>query len=227
MRYSIIAPHPDDEFIGCRTFIQTNLEDINNIIFLTNGEICPNEFVEPDYPLIRREESEHWLCNIANLDLAQVTYLNIPDAWDTVQIATGFGADIYLKTNANTRTNYIYEKIKEIVKDDTILWPAPENHPTHMFGAMFSTFFKNPCVLYYSHKILQEDCNTTEPGVYKEELNAKLNTYTYVYKKEDFEVKLAEWEKYYPSQKADLEKSKMFLRPYESYISEVELKLDF
>jgi len=63
--FSILVPHSDDEFIGCRKLIQSYGSHIDNIIYITNGEYPVCEL--PDmisYITVRRQESESWVKNI-------------------------------------------------------------------------------------------------------------------------------------------------------------------
>ena len=129
MKYSILAAHQDDEFIGCRSLIYSNLSQISNVIFLTNGEICVNYFVGPEYAIKRRKEASAWLKSIG---IKNIHYLNVPDTWDEMQLIQGIGHEEFLRNHGSTRAQFLVNRMREIVKDDVIVCCRANYHPSHI-----------------------------------------------------------------------------------------------
>ena len=100
-RFSIIAPHPDDEFIGCRKFIQQYSTNIDNIIFVTNGEKCLTDIPDLiEYAIQRRKESIFWIKSVTtNCD---IHFLNIQDGINILAENSSSDEEIFYLANKKT-----------------------------------------------------------------------------------------------------------------------------
>lgn len=223
-KFSILAPHPDDEFLGCYQLIKNYHQHIDNIIFTTNGERGITEL--PDmiaYIMTRRLESSVWLETIlSNCDLH---FLNVPDAVGVQDLYSMYGYDIFTEVNSQTVFDYCSEKLRNIVGDNIVVLPNQERHPSHKLTNYLGETLSNKKV-YYSINDDRAIKLTDSPGLYlykniiKEQ---QLYGYYYVYGKEELSQKVIEFKHYYFSQFEDFKKTKMRYRNWENYISEIPL----
>jgi len=223
-KFSLLAPHPDDEFIGCKKLIQKYGHNFNCIVFLTNGERNPNEFSDPiQYAKQRRKESTLWLKK--NLPHTYIHYVNIPDGF-------AFSKDkdfieIFNQTNDKDIVSFLVDKIKNIVNDDILILPNIDNHSSHILTHQLGMMLDNKKIFYHIHDILSLYVNKPE-GIYTKIFKIMKNTfygYIYVYSDEGWEKRNKEFATHYPSQYASFVKSGMILGNVEYYISAIPLKL--
>ncbi len=78
MNVLVIAPHPDDESIGCGGTISLHAERGNRVtvVFLTSGEHGLQKLPEEKARRVREREAEK---AAAILGIASVTFLSLPD----------------------------------------------------------------------------------------------------------------------------------------------------
>jgi LmbE family N-acetylglucosaminyl deacetylase len=224
MKYSIIASHPDDEFIGCHQFIKHNADKISNVIFFSNGEKSVNSFVGPEYAHRRRIEAASWWYKIN--PKTRVHFLNVPDGINDMEFVSGFGADVFKDNNGITRTTYILNQIKNIVLDDIVLTCEFEDHPTHALCYGIVENLKNPKVYYNVWSLwlypLQGDLSFHPMMIVDLEGNRSIY---YQFTKEEYIAKEAEFKKYYTSQHKDLLKSNLRVPNYELYYAPKGVKV--
>jgi N-acetylglucosamine malate deacetylase 1 len=86
MNVVVIAPHPDDEAIGCGGTIclHTDGGDRVTTLFLTSGEMGLTRLHEEEAKRVREREAES---AAEVLGLAEITFLRFPDGYLSVHIA--------------------------------------------------------------------------------------------------------------------------------------------
>jgi len=225
-RFSIIAPHPDDEMIGCREFFRNYRNNINNVIFVTNGERSVVDV--PDlvqYADMRRSESEAWIKNIS--PYCQIHYLNLPDGMDIIDYAASYPFQIFSLIKDSDPITYVTKKLQKIVGDDIVLVPQAEGHPSHKFAFNLAEMTENKKIYYLVHSLLKKRLKE-KAGVYyfKNSLVGK-QYFNYFPILSDSELieKRKEFEVYFPSQIEGFNLSKTAIQNWEGYCSEVPLKL--
>jgi len=150
-KFSIIAPHQDDEFIGCKTFFEYYKNNIDNVVFVTNGERSIFDF--PDtfhYIKTRREESESWIHD--QNPRIQIHYLNIPDGMSLKDFRKLYGKEMFQILNNMSQEEYIKNKIKKIVANNILLIVDNEKHPSHCLTHYLCTDLTNKKITYASLK---------------------------------------------------------------------------
>lgn len=223
--FSILAPHPDDEFLGCRKFIEVYGKYINNIIFLTNGEISVGEFNDMVmYINIRREESKLWLKEHTN---AEIHYLNVPDNIEISELDNNKFGRIFKEINNISPSVYIKRKIEKIAGNDIVLVPLAEKHPSHILAFSIGEILTNQKIYYIVHKILEIKMREHHGCYFK---NNKIfglhNTnYVYIYNDQELLQKRKEFQLYYNSQYESFLKTGLNIYNWENYISPIILKL--
>lgn len=221
-RFSIIAPHPDDEFIGCYSFIKKYANYIDTVVFVTNGERSAMGF--PDalgYIATRRTESTEWLHSLdKNI---QIHYLNYPDG---IKPNDDYLQPYFQKINNTTSLKFLVDKTSKIVGNTVVLCPALENHPSHVLAYSIAEILSNKRIFYNVHSILNSDTDK-KPGVYseiKETMGFKFFTYTTVFE-EKYE-KIEEFRHFYKSQYELMEKCDIEIGNWELYVSDIPLSLE-
>jgi len=212
---TILAPHFDDEFLGCKTLIECNPERIKNIIFITDSSIeVPYDGVstDPNYYYLeesttdlRASESEHWLSKFELKDL--MIYFDIPDAFDYwfLSDVEGFYYKSFMKKYKQCPTDYFIDQLKKF-SGDIIVSPHDTGHPAHRLAFNTCRLFINSMsnspkwIRYYSNK-------------YHKKRKFK----------EDPEKKWREFKKYYPIAARDLEKSDYKLEPEAYFLNDQSL----
>jgi len=223
--FSILSPHPDDEFIGCRKFIEIYGNYINNIIFLTNGEVSVGEFNDMEmYIKVRREESRLW---ISEHTKAEIHYLNVPDNLDIEELNNNKFGKIFKELHNVRPSVYLRNKIEKIIGDDILLVPSAENHPSHLMAFNIAEILRNMKIYYVVHKILTIKMSENYGCYFKKNENFGLTKINYVYVYSDNELleKRKEFQLYYNSQYNNFLKTGLNIYNWENYLSPIILKL--
>ena len=120
MKVLVVAPHPDDESIGCGGTVRLHVErgDRVDVVFLTSGELGLEELA-PDTALkVREEEAEE---AAAVLGINRLTFLRHPD-WFVDDVGDAVRDDLV--------------RLIEADAPDRVLHPhAGEAHPDHAAAA--------------------------------------------------------------------------------------------
>ena len=226
-KYTIVATHPDDEFIGCRQFILANKDNISNVIFMTNGEFSVYGYKEPSFAYQRRKESEGWLKHV--LPRVNIYYMNMPDAVPLEHLDDYYGKDLFYQEHGLTRTAFLQKAILSIAKDTIVVFNGFDNHPSHT--ATWYICYKahegtsKPIIQYYVHKAFTK--TEQEPGVAETKQPKSIQIlYDYIYTEEEYAKKLKEFELYYVSQYEDFKKSNWMFGAGEYYLSETPINLE-
>lgn len=114
-KYVIVAPHPDDEFIGCFNLFRKN--KVKKVIIVTDGGIQTIKKTLPDKKYIKKRKKESTIFVAKyGLNKKQIYFLNLPDG--------------KLK---NIKINLIFKSLSEYIeKDDIICGPSIlEEHLDH------------------------------------------------------------------------------------------------
>ena len=120
MNVLVVAPHPDDESIGCGGTIRLHVAagDRVDVAFLTSGELGLEELPPADARAVREGEAE---AAAGILGLASVAFLRHPD-WFLGDVPEAAGADL--------------GALVERLAPDRVLFPhAGEWHPDHVAAA--------------------------------------------------------------------------------------------
>lgn len=225
-RFSVLAPHPDDEFIGARSLIKRYKNYIDVVVFITNGERSLISFPDMEsYIKTRRGESILWLKE--NAPKADIHWINIPDQLDINSSNTMYESSIFEEVNNSPILTFLYNKINNIVGDNIIVMPTNEKHPSHSTTFTIGELLKNKKIYYSVHKIMKKTVNL-EAGVYYHKVNTLGKTfYSYhvIYSKKELDKKEKEFEKFYHSQYINFKKTGLKFRNYEHYVSETPLSL--
>jgi LmbE family N-acetylglucosaminyl deacetylase len=116
----VVAPHPDDESIGCGGTVRLHVErgDGVDVVFLTSGELGLEEFAVDAARQIREEEAER---AAAVLGLGRLTFLRHPD-WFLSDVVDAASADLV--------------RLVEELAPDRVLHPHRDDaHPDHAAAA--------------------------------------------------------------------------------------------
>jgi LmbE family N-acetylglucosaminyl deacetylase len=120
MKTLVIAPHPDDETIGCggTLALGSRRGDSATVAFLTSGELGLEELPPQDARAIREGEAE---AAASILGITSLSFLRHPD-WYLEQNQVGVASDL--------------ARIVDKERPDTVLVPHPEEwHPDHAVAA--------------------------------------------------------------------------------------------
>jgi LmbE family N-acetylglucosaminyl deacetylase len=116
----VVAPHPDDESIGCGGTLRLHVErgDRVDVVFLTSGELGLEELAADAARKVREDEAEQ---AAARLGLGRLTFLRHPD-WFLGDVIDAAGGDL--------------ARVVEELAPDRVLCPhAGEAHPDHAAAA--------------------------------------------------------------------------------------------
>jgi LmbE family N-acetylglucosaminyl deacetylase len=224
-KFSIIASHPYDEFIGCNKLIKTYPNNIDNIIFLTNGErdvICLQDTLR--HIKRRRTESYRWINTVCNN--CDIHYLNFPDTIDIMKDHI-YGDKIFEQMNGQTIFSYLREKIWKIAGDNIIVCPSPDSHPSRHTAFVLCEMLSNKRI-YYSVWDLITKTSDKAPGIHYTKtkmFNEKYFSYIVVLSEKEDQKKRKDFELFYSSQNEFFNKVDIKIRNWEQYISEVPLML--
>ena len=200
---------------------------MNTVIFVTNGEHNIVQLTDPlDYIAIRRAESQAWLSKVA--PNAEIHYLHLRDGLGIEDISKSYGHSIFESLNGKTILQAAHEKIVKIVGSNTVLFPNSEPHPSHNLTHFLCEQLSNKRIYYSVHSLFKYN-EKRKPGVHYSHIKLhayKYHSYLYVYSSSDFEEKKKEFQIYYNSQSDVFEKTGLKLTNWETYLSEVPLKLD-
>ena len=225
-RFSIIAPHPDDEFIGLRQFLITYGSNIDSVIFTTNGEHPITNFHDMiDIIQTRRKESETYLKKVA--PQAQIIYLNVPDGLNMMNPEHNYGSDIFELVNGQSQFDYLVNRIRYLVGNNTILVPNLEAHPSHTFAYTLCQMLDNKKIYYSIHALMNKNA-VKQPGVHVSRIRGLGEQYfNYYYILTDSELlrKKKEFQTYYNSQYLGFMETGLDIKNWESYLSEIPIKL--
>ena len=120
MKLLVVAPHPDDESIGCGGTVRLHVErgDRVDVVYLTSGELGLEELAPDAARKVREEEAEQ---AAAVLGLSDLTFLRHPD-WFVDDIGEAAHRDLV--------------RLVEKQAPDRVLYPhAGEAHPDHAAAA--------------------------------------------------------------------------------------------
>ena len=225
-KFSIFAPHQDDEFLGCRQLIKNYANCIDNVIFFTNGERSVTSFPDTLETIkIRRLESESWICE--NIPNADIHYLNIPDGIPIEEVNLLYGANIFEKIHKQTILEHTIEKVRKFIANNVIVCPTKEDHPSHSLTTTIAEHFINKKIYYDVHRVMAKRISS-KPGLYfkvVETAKGKYYDYFYVLRDREIITKRKEFRKYYNSQYESFLLSNMKLQNLERYLSPLVLKL--
>lgn len=226
-KFSILAPHPDDEFIGCYRFFKTHGNAIDNVIFVTNGERSVTSIPDMlERIKTRRFESLRWIQD--NTNNAQVHFLNLPDGIDFKEFSRLYGGEIFEELHGQKMYEYTLHKINTIIGDNILLVCNMEKHPSHMLTGTFGELIPQKCIYYSIHQQLLNKIEE-EGGLYYKRVNlmdTKLFSYWYIHSDPEVRQKRAEFQQYFPSQYEDFARTGLTIKNWESYLSPIPLKLD-
>jgi N-acetylglucosamine malate deacetylase 1 len=116
----VVAPHPDDESIGCGGTLRLHVErgDRVDVVYLTSGELGLEELAPDAARKVREEEAEQ---AAAVLGLSGLTFLRHPD-WFVDDVGEAAQRDLV--------------RLVEEQAPDRVLYPhAGEAHPDHAAAA--------------------------------------------------------------------------------------------
>jgi len=91
-RVLIVAPHPDDEAIGCAgtAMLHVDAGDHVCIAIATDGRLYPSVPTADEVAMIRRHEAEH---AARLMQVERLVWIGLPEgAWDLSQLKTSLGA---------------------------------------------------------------------------------------------------------------------------------------
>lgn len=114
-KYIVVAPHPDDEFIGCFNLFRKN--QVKKVIVVTDGGIQTIKKTLPDKKYIKKRKKESiYFITKYGLNKKQIYFLNFPDG-----------------KLINIKINKIIKSLSEhIEKDDIVCGPSNlEEHIDH------------------------------------------------------------------------------------------------
>lgn len=120
MKVLVVAPHPDDESIGCGGTLRLHVEqgDRVDVVFLTSGELGLEELAPDAARKVREAEAED---AAALLGLQRLTFLRHPD-WFVGDVAETVQHDLV--------------RLFESETPDRVLCPHPgDAHPDHAGAA--------------------------------------------------------------------------------------------
>jgi LmbE family N-acetylglucosaminyl deacetylase len=114
----VLAPHPDDETLGCAVTMMRRVEagSAVHVIIASDGGKGPPRRDAADNAQIRRSELER-ACAILGLDPAAVTHLGLPDT--------------ELAARSEELTGAIAEAIEELRPDDVLTTSVHDTHGDH------------------------------------------------------------------------------------------------
>lgn len=238
----LISPHPDDEFIGCKKFLQNY--QIDSIVFITNGELCVTELplalennkyrISPEkditnYIKTRRRESFNWMeqhsPNISHY------YLNLSDGMTSKEIEDSYYNCLFLQNTKQTILEIATKHLKTIIKNDIILVSIYEFHPSHELTAKLIKEFTNDKIFYHSQTIInQKDPPIKYPyrrkkgwvNTISKDPNI-INRYLYNYSLKEIKEKNKEFNVWYPSQIA--KNNPIYINNWELYYSKLNLRI--
>jgi LmbE family N-acetylglucosaminyl deacetylase len=120
MKVLVVAPHPDDESIGCGGTLRLHVErgDRVDVVFLTSGELGLEELAPDAARKVREGEAEQ---AAAVLGLERLTFLRHPD-W-------------FLGDAGDAVQRDLVRLIEEYVPDRVLSPHAGEAHPDHAAAA--------------------------------------------------------------------------------------------
>ena len=216
---TIIAPHPDDEFLGCRQLLKDYGERIHSVLFVTNGELQTTIIDEPlvQYVLTRRTESENYLNKISTDKRRGNIFslcLNVPDSLNYDFLNEGFYADSFHRHHRLTPHMYLYKDIAKY-SNKILAFPADQKHPTHKL--VFDVCKKlvdlqEKEFILYNVPALKRGLEFFKGQVYSEEFGTL---------KEELQTpsdKMKEFAEFYPSQLKRLAKSWPDMKMTERYL---------
>lgn len=129
---TVIAPHPDDEAIGCSSFFEKYL--VKKLIVVTDGGIQTIKKTMDGEKYITKREKETLRFALAfGVKKGKIYFLKFPDG--------------QLKKFS---TNAIFEKINKLInKEDILLLPSScDMHADHKKVSQLSDFFNNEALYY-------------------------------------------------------------------------------
>lgn len=173
----------------------------------------------------RREETKQWLQYVSCQ--TEIHYLNVPDQVNLTDENNAYLSKIFEKINFRTPFEYICEKVSKIVANNIIVVNNYENHPSHKLAYSISQSLLNKKIFYSVHDVLNKTSIKNE-GVYYNKIDIledKYFNYYYVYSEEETLIKQKEFKTFYYSQYKDFLKTKLTIRNWEHYVSEVPLRL--
>jgi len=224
--FSILVPHPDDEFIGCYQFIQRYKTCINNIIFVTNGERSVTNFPDMvEYLKIRRMESQSWISE--TIPNCEIHYLNVPDDTTTENINNSWTSKLFYNINGQSPLFFLLEKTRKIVGSNIVLLCNLEKHPSHELTFTLGSLLSNKKVYYQIHPIMINNIEH-EAGTLYNKINVNKEqyfNYYYVFNDQEIIEKRKLFQLYYYSQYTDFLKTGVSIGNWETYLSEVPLLL--
>jgi LmbE family N-acetylglucosaminyl deacetylase len=124
MNVLVVAPHPDDESIGCGGTLRLHVDrgDRVDVVFLTSGELGIEELASDAARKVREDEAER---AAALLGLNRLFFLRHPD-WFLSDDEEAAGVDLL--------------RVVEECAPDRVLYPhAAEAHPDHAAAARIVT----------------------------------------------------------------------------------------
>jgi len=130
---TVIAPHPDDEAMGCSSFFEKHL--VKKLIVVTDGGIQTiKKTMDGEKYITKRKKETLRFALTFGVKKNKVYFLKFPDG----QLQ---------KFSANA----IFEKINELInKEDILLLPSPRDmHIDHKKVSQLYDFFNNE-MLYYT-----------------------------------------------------------------------------
>jgi LmbE family N-acetylglucosaminyl deacetylase len=117
----VVAPHPDDESIGCGGTLRLHVErgDRVDVVFLTSGELGLEELEPDEARKVREDEAER---AAAVLGLTRLEFLRHPD-W-------------FVGDALDTATADVVRLVEELAPDRVFHPHALEAHPDHAAAAL-------------------------------------------------------------------------------------------
>lgn len=164
MQKIVIAPHPDDEYIGCYSLFKSN--QISKVIVATNNykQFAYQDMTDETYTALRKEETSKF-CQSCGLSKNNIIFLDFIDG-----------------NLINTNKLELFQKlVVEINKEDTIYIPSPfGSHPDHTVVACISLLIPAKRKLLYS--ITRDFPETLNKEVIHINPNIKWKEFANIYK---------------------------------------------
>ena len=157
----------------------------------------------------RRSESWSWLKKVAPHHESH--YLNVPDLNN---LQDEYLNDIFYQHNKTNKHTFLTNKITDIVKNDVVLLPTYDSHPSHQLAYQLGYSLKNKKVFY------RIDIGLTQHVIH----SGHKYCYDFVLNNAEANKKRTEFQEYYQSQYENFTKTKAHVSEYEIYFSDVELE---
>lgn len=216
----IIAPHGDDEFIGCHRIFDIAGNNIKHVVFFSDNSLqtAYRDQSTVSYIKQRAKESDDYLNRFA--PNCETSLLEIPDGLSQQEYQDKC---FPLKTINQINDNIVRNLSNFMDYCDIVFFPALDTlHPTHLWCHAMSLKYlkmsKKDCVAYSTHELFEE---TLPVESYKKKTSIG---YTNVYAHPKG-LKQQLFESYYPSQAKRFASQNMFLQDHERYVGSVDIEI--